>query len=149
MKRLHLKRAMMSLLVTGILLTGFASTTMARERCRTRDPRQQPVYFNDRDGDRYDDRNDNSYNRDDEWNDRHRQNRRNVRNGLPWRRDREDTTGKAVGRTALGAGIGAAAGALIGGGKGAVIGAAAGAAGGYIYHRGKVNTERRQRRWPW
>ena len=100
MKRLHLKRAMMSLLVTGILLTGFASTTMARERCRTRDPRQQPVYFNDRDGDRYDDRNDNSYNRDDEWNDRHRQNRRR----LPRRRGARAGSGRLQGAGREGSG---------------------------------------------
>ena len=52
------------------------------------------------------------------------------------------TTGKAVGRTAAGAGIGALAGALIGGGKGAAIGAVIGGAGGYIYHQQKVNNQR-------
>src|SRR5262249_57488535 len=52
------------------------------------------------------------------------------------------TTGKAVGRTAAGAGIGALAGALIGGGKGAVVGAVIGGAGGYIYHQQKVNNQR-------
>ena len=51
------------------------------------------------------------------------------------------TTGKAVGRTAAGAGIGALAGALIGGGKGAAIGALIGGAGGYIYHEQKVNNQ--------
>jgi hypothetical protein len=63
--------------------------------------------------------------------------------------DRQDTTGKAVGRTAAGAGIGALAGALIGGGKGAAVGAAIGGAGGYIFHQQKVNNqnERRRRRW--
>src|SRR5262245_45901053 len=55
--------------------------------------------------------------------------------------DRQDTTGKAVGRTAAGAGIGALAGALIGGGKGAAIGAAVGGAGGFIYHQQKVNNQ--------
>ena len=55
--------------------------------------------------------------------------------------DRQDTTGKAVGRTAAGAGIGAVAGALLGGGKGAAIGAAIGGAGGYIYHQQKVNNQ--------
>ena len=63
--------------------------------------------------------------------------------------DRQDTTGKAVGRTAAGAGIGALAGALIGGGKGAAVGAAIGGAGGYIFHQQKVNNQndRRRRRW--
>lgn len=56
--------------------------------------------------------------------------------------DRQDTTGKAVGRTAAGAGIGALAGALIGGGKGAAIGAAIGGAGGYIYHKEKVDNQK-------
>src|SRR5262247_815578 len=51
------------------------------------------------------------------------------------------TTGKAVGRTAAGAGIGALAGALIGGGKGAAVGALIGGAGGYIYHQQKVNNQ--------
>jgi hypothetical protein len=65
--------------------------------------------------------------------------------------DRQDTTGKAVGRTAAGAGIGAVAGALLGGGKGAAVGAAIGGAGGYIYHRHKVDEQKdrwyRHRRW--
>src|SRR5215467_5388137 len=56
--------------------------------------------------------------------------------------DRQDTTGKAVGRTAAGAGIGAVAGALLGGGKGAAVGAAIGGAGGYIYHRHKVDEQK-------
>jgi hypothetical protein len=59
--------------------------------------------------------------------------------------DREDTTGKAVKRTAIGAGIGALGGAVIGGKKGAAIGAGIGAAGGYIYHRKKVGDERDRR----
>lgn len=65
--------------------------------------------------------------------------------------DRQDTTGKAIGRTAAGAGIGALAGALIGGGKGAAIGAAVGGAGGFIIHQQKVNNQQdrrlRRRRW--
>lgn len=63
--------------------------------------------------------------------------------------DRQDTVGKAVGRTAAGAGIGAVAGALIGGGKGAAIGAAIGGAGGYIYHVHRVDEQkdRYYRRW--
>ena len=64
--------------------------------------------------------------------------------------DRQDTTGKAVGRTAAGAGIGAVAGALLGGGKGAAVGAVIGGAGGYIYHQQKVNNQKDRwlrRRW--
>jgi hypothetical protein len=56
--------------------------------------------------------------------------------------DREDTTGNAVKRTAIGGGVGAVAGALIGGGKGALIGGGAGAAVGYIIHRKKVDDQR-------
>jgi hypothetical protein len=59
--------------------------------------------------------------------------------------DREDTNGKAIKRTGIGAGIGALGGAVIGGKKGALIGAGIGAAGGYIYHRKKVGDERDRR----
>ena len=56
--------------------------------------------------------------------------------------EREDTTGNAVKRTAIGGGIGAVAGALIGGGKGALIGGGAGAGVGYLIHRKKVDDQR-------
>ncbi len=59
--------------------------------------------------------------------------------------DREATTGNAVKRTGIGAGIGALGGALLGGKKGALIGAGIGAAGGYIYHQQKVNNSRGRR----
>ena len=52
--------------------------------------------------------------------------------------DSENTTGKTVKRV----GIGALGGALLGGKKGLIIGAGVGAAGGYLYHRHKVNKER-------
>ena len=58
--------------------------------------------------------------------------------------DDQNTPGKAAARVGIGAGIGAVAGALLGGGKGAVIGGSIGAAGGYIYHRHKVDEQRDQ-----
>lgn len=63
------------------------------------------------------------------------------------RRNPQDTAGKALARTGIGAGIGAGAGALLGGGKGALIGATAGAVGGLIYHESKVSRQRNRRRW--
>ena len=63
------------------------------------------------------------------------------------RRNPQDTAGKALARTGIGAGIGAGAGALLGGGKGALIGATAGAVGGLIYHESKVSQQRNRRRW--
>jgi len=55
--------------------------------------------------------------------------------------EREATTGNVIKRTGIGAGIGVLGGALLGGKTGAVIGGAAGAAGGYIYHRKKVDDQ--------
>jgi len=55
--------------------------------------------------------------------------------------ENQDTTGKAAKRVGIGAAIGAGTGVLLGGKKGAIIGAGAGALGGYIYHRGKVNSQ--------
>jgi hypothetical protein len=59
---------------------------------------------------------------------------------------REATTGNLIKRTGIGAGIGLLGGALIGGKTGAIIGGAAGAAGGYIYHRKKIDDRRDRRR---
>jgi hypothetical protein len=56
--------------------------------------------------------------------------------------DDQNTPGKAAARVGIGTGIGAVAGALLGGGKGALIGGGIGAAGGYIYHRHKVDVQR-------
>jgi Glycine zipper len=56
--------------------------------------------------------------------------------------EREATNGNLIKRTGIGAGIGLLGGALIGGKTGAVIGGAAGAAGGYIYHRKKIDDRR-------
>jgi hypothetical protein len=55
---------------------------------------------------------------------------------------REATNGNLIKRTGVGAGIGLLGGALIGGKTGAIIGGAAGAAGGYIYHRKKIDDRR-------
>jgi hypothetical protein len=55
---------------------------------------------------------------------------------------REATNGNLIKRTGIGAGIGLLGGALIGGKTGAIIGGAAGAAGGYIYHRKKIDDRR-------
>ncbi len=59
---------------------------------------------------------------------------------------REATNGNLIKRTGVGAGIGLLGGALIGGKTGAIIGGAAGAAGGYIYHRKKIDDRRDRRR---
>jgi hypothetical protein len=59
---------------------------------------------------------------------------------------REATNGNLIKRTGIGAGIGLLGGALIGGKTGAIIGGAAGAAGGYIYHRKKIDDRRDRRR---
>lgn len=101
---------------------------MAQGRCRNR---SGYVQTNNYDSRNYDSRDYRDRNYRDNYDDR-------------YYRDREDTTGNAVKRTAIGAGIGALGGAAIGGKKGALIGAGVGAAGGYIYHRGKVNNERRR-----
>lgn len=58
----------------------------------------------------------------------------------------QDTAGKALVRTVIGAGIGAGTGAIIGGRRGALIGATAGAVGGLIYHEAKVSSQRNRRR---
>jgi len=58
----------------------------------------------------------------------------------------QDTAGKALVRTVIGAGIGAGTGAIIGGRRGALIGATAGAVGGLIYHEAKVGAQRNRRR---
>jgi hypothetical protein len=59
---------------------------------------------------------------------------------------REATNGNLIKRTGIGAGIGLLGGALIGGKTGAIVGGAAGAAGGYIYHRKKIDDRKDRRR---
>ena len=108
-----MQKSVILTVVLGLLLAAAAPSAMAQDRCRRRGYTSSRYYNNDYRSDRY--RND--YNR-------------------------EATTGKAVGRTAAGAGIGAVAGALLGGGKGAALGAVIGGAGGYIYHQQKVNNQR-------
>jgi hypothetical protein len=128
-KKIH-KSAVVMMLLFGLLFVTSVPSVMAQGQCRKRGNYQSANYFGNRyDGDRWDNR------------DRDR-NRRRSRDYDYYDYDRQDTTGKAVGRTAAGAGIGALGGALIGGKKGALIGAGIGAAGGYLYHRNKVNKDR-------
>lgn len=135
MKRLANKSAVMMLLMFGLLVTSVAPSALAQGRRQCNNDRARggryvtSSYYQDRYDDRYDRRNDRRRNDNDYW-------------------DRQDTTGKAVKRTGIGAGVGALGGAVIGGKKGALIGAGIGAAGGYIYHRKKVD-DQRDRRWRW
>src|SRR5262245_21241902 len=119
--------------VLGLLLAAAAPSAMAQDRCHRRGYTSSRDYNDDYRRDRYDN---DEYRRDRYDNDEYRRDR--YRNDYY---NPQATTGKAVGRTAAGAGIGALAGALIGGGKGAAIGALIGGAGGYIYHQQKVNNQ--------
>ena len=118
-----MKKSVILMVVFGLLLAAAAPSALAQDRCRRRGNYVSSRYYDNDDyrRDRY---------RRDYYNDYY---------------DRQDTRGKAVGRTAIGAGIGALGGALIGGGKGAAIGALLGGAGGYIYHQKKVNDQRDRR----
>lgn len=119
-----MQKSVILTVVLGLLLAAAAApNAMAQDRCRKRGYASSRYYDND----------DYRYRRD-----RYRRDYYNDYN-------REDTRGKAVGRTAAGAGIGALGGALIGGGKGAAIGAIIGGAGGYIFHQQKVNNQRDRR----
>jgi len=123
------KNLLLAALTLSVLFVLASPDAMAQDRCRTRASRSgynTAGYYDTRGG--YRDRN---Y-RDNYYNDNYYRDDR-------YYRDYEDTTGNAVKRTAIGAGIGAAGGALLGGKKGALIGAGIGAAGGYIYHRSRVN----------
>ena len=113
-----MQKSVILTVVLGLLLVAAAApSAMAQDRCRRRGFTTSRYYNDDYRRDRY---------------------RRDYYNDY----DRQDTRGKAVGRTAAGVGIGALAGALIGGGKGAAVGAVLGGAGGYIYHQQKVNNQR-------
>ncbi len=128
MNKLMSKSAILMVMLFGLLFVAAASDANAQNRCRNRNGYGRAVsnnYYNDRN--RYDD----DY--------RYRDSRRRDRR---YYEDDEDTTGKALKRTGIGAAIGAGGGALIGGKKGALIGAGVGAAGGYIYHRKKVGDQR-------
>ncbi len=135
-----IKQAMAMLLTFGLLFVAAAPSAMADGKKKNRRGEYSRKFNDDNYRDRDNRRNNrniryvNRYDDDDYYRNR-------------WR-DREDTTGKALKRTGIGAGIGALGGAVIGGKKGALIGAGIGAAGGYIYHRNKVNRER-DRRFPW
>ena len=119
-----IQKSVILTVVLGLLLAvAAAPSAMAQDRCHRRGYTSSKDYNDDYRRDRYDN--------DDYRRDRYRNDYYNP----------QATTGKAVGRTAAGAGIGALAGALIGGGKGAAIGALIGGAGGYIYHQQKVNNQ--------
>jgi len=119
-----IQKSVILTVVLGLLLAAAAApSAMAQDRCHRRGYTSSRGYNDDYRRDRYDN--------DDYRRDRYRNDYYNP----------QATTGKAVGRTAAGAGIGALAGALIGGGKGAAIGALIGGAGGYIYHQQKVNNQ--------
>ena len=171
MKGMMIKSVLMMSLVAGLLVISAAPSALAQGRSNCRNGSRQSAYYdqnrygsNDRyrdsvyydqnrygSNDRYRDsvyydqnqygRNVGSYQ-----NDAYYQGQTYYQNDRRWGRDRENTTGKAVKRVGIGTAIGAGGGALIGGKKGAIIGAAVGAAGGYIYHRNKVNDGRF--RWP-
>ena len=120
-----IQKSVILTVVLGLLLAAAAApSAMAQDRCHRRGYTSSRDYNDDYRRDRYDN--------DDYRRDRYRNDYYNP----------QATTGKAVGRTAAGAGIGALAGALIGGGKGAAVGAVIGGAGGYIYHQRKVNNQR-------
>jgi hypothetical protein len=130
MNKLMQKSVILSV-VFGLLLVAAAPNAMAQDRCRKRG--NSVSYANSY--------NDDYYRQSNYQGDRRRRDQGYYDDYY----DREDTTGKAVKRTAIGAGIGALGGALLGGGKGAAIGAAIGGAGGYIYHRKKVDDNRDRR----
>jgi hypothetical protein len=124
MTKIMQKSVILTVLFGLLLVAAAAPSAMAQDRCRKRGFTSTRYYNNDFRRDRY------------------RRDYYNDYNG------RQDTKGKAIGRTAAGAGIGALAGALIGGGKGAAVGAVIGGAGGYIIHQQKVNNQNgRRRRW--
>ncbi|HKQ75905.1 MAG TPA: YMGG-like glycine zipper-containing protein [Blastocatellia bacterium] len=116
-----MQKSVILMVVFGLLLAAAAPSALAQDRCRRRGNFNSARSFD---------------------NDNFRRDRRDYYNDYY---DRENTTGKAVKRTGIGAGIGAVGGALIGGGKGAVIGGLLGGAGGYIYHQKKVNDQRGRR----
>ena len=147
-----MKSALMMSRVLGLLVCSTAPSAVAQGRSNCRNGSRQSVYYDQ-----------NRYGRDDRYrdtayydqnrygrnaglyqNDAYYQGESNYQNNNRrwWERNREGTTGKAVKRVGIGTAIGAGGGALIGGKKGAIIGAAVGAAGGYIYHRNKVNDGR-------
>lgn len=127
-----MQKSVILMVIFGLLAVTAAPSAMAQDRCRKRGNYSSVSnnYYDDdyysRDYQRDRRRRDRDYYDDDYYN-------------------REDTTGKAVKRTGIGAGIGAVGGALIGGKKGALIGAAIGAGGGYLYHRKKVDDQRDRR----
>ena len=150
MKKLTIKSAVMMMLLTGLLAIS-ASSAFAQGRQRCNDNRYERgryvgTTYNDRNNDRYYNRSNDRYY--DNYQSTYYQGRNNDRyDDDRW--ERQDTTGKTIKRVGIGSAIGAVGGAVVGGKKGALIGAGIGAAGGYIYHRNKVNDRNdRRRRWP-
>jgi hypothetical protein len=138
MTKMIQKRAILMLMAGLLFVIGApAAEAKDKKKCRNRSEYVPARYYHDNDNDRY--RRNARYDRDRDYD--YRDDRR-YRDRDYDDYDREDTTGNAVKRTAIGAGIGALGGAVIGGKKGALIGAGVGAAGGYIYHRKKVGDER-------
>jgi hypothetical protein len=154
MKGMMIKSVLMMSLVAGLLVISAAPSALAQGRSNCRNGNRDSVYYDQNrygSNDRYRDSvyyDQNRYGRDGGFyqRDAYYQGDSYYQNNRRWGRDRENTTGKAVKRVGIGTAIGAGGGALIGGKKGAIIGAAVGAAGGYIYHRNKVNDGRF--RWP-
>src|SRR5262249_31671064 len=130
-----IQKSVILTVVLGLLLaTAAAPSAMAQDRCHRRGYTSSRDYNDDYRRDRYDN---DDYRRDRYDNDDYRRDR--YRNDYY---NPQATTGKAVGRTAAGAGIGALAGALIGGGKGAAIGALIGGAGAVSLHPAEVNKKK-------
>lgn len=127
MNKMMSKRAILMMMLFGMLFVATVSDVSAKDKCRKRGRVVASNYY------------DNDYNRNDYSRDYQRDRRRS---NDYYYEDDENTTGKALRRTGIGAGIGAGGGALLGGKKGALIGAGVGAAGGYIYHRVKVDRQR-------
>jgi hypothetical protein len=122
MNKMTSKRAILMMMLFGMLFVATVTDVSAKDKCRKRGRAVASNYYDD------------DYNRNNQ--------RDRRRSNDYYYEDDENTTGKALRRTGIGAGIGAGGGALLGGKKGALIGAGVGAASGYIYHRVKVNRQR-------
>jgi len=158
MKGMMMKSVLMMSLVAGLLVISAAPSALAQGRSNCRNGSRQSAYYDQNRYGSYGSYGSNDRYRDSVYYDQNRYGRnvgsyqddayyqgqtyyQNNRSRW-WDRNRENTTGKAVKRVGIGTAIGAGGGALLGGKKGAIIGAAVGAAGGYIYHRNKVNDGR-------
>ncbi|MEP7340212.1 MAG: YMGG-like glycine zipper-containing protein [Acidobacteriota bacterium] len=136
------KSVLLAVMALGVLFVLATPDAMAQDRCRSRG---RSVGSNYNNAGYYDNRS----NRDRNYRGSNYRDNSGYRDSSYYGNDRyygdyENTTGNAVKRTAIGAGIGTLGGAVIGGKKGALIGAGIGAAGGYIYHRNRVSNDRRR-----